>query len=72
MRQKQGVFLTALTDLRSLWIPPAVALAPIKPSVLPHGGLFSDSSAVQTCLLVSLRPGAFEIHKMLGSPVVSS
>lgn len=27
------------TDLRSLWIPPAVALAPIEPSVLPHGGL---------------------------------
>lgn len=48
-RNKECFSCSAQTDLRSLWILPAVELAPIKPSVLPHGGLFSDSSAVQAC-----------------------
>lgn len=38
------------TDLMNLWILPAVALALVKPNILPYGGIVNDSSAVQAPL----------------------
>lgn len=59
-------------DLRNLWVLPAVALALVKPNVLPCGGICTGNDSSTTSILsIALYCGAFETHKFLSAAVLS-
>lgn len=59
------------SNFMNLWILPAVALALVKPHILPCGGLCNDSGTTRI-LSIALYRGAFETHKNSLSPAVLS